>query len=74
MKYFKLNLLGKECPIPVLKITKKFLELKKGQIIIALVDDPKAENDVEELGKKINIKILEKKKIKNYLSIKIQKT
>ena len=44
-----INLMGLRCPLPVLKIAKKIKEIKKGDIIKVKVDDPKAENDINEL-------------------------
>ena len=73
MTTHKLNLLGKKCPIPILKITKKFKEIFKGDIIHVKTDDPKAENDVEELAKNISNEILKKKKQKEYFFFEIQK-
>ncbi len=55
-----LDLLGLKCPIPVLKISKKFKEINRGDILIVNTDDPKAEKDIYELCKNINIKILNK--------------
>ena len=72
-KIYKLDMLGKKCPIPVLKISKKYREISEGEIINVKVDDPKAENDVEELAKNINIKILKKKLYKDYLLITLKK-
>ena len=66
-------MLGKKCPIPVLMISKKYREISKGEILDVLVEDPKAENDVEELAKNINIRILKKKLFKDYLLIKLKK-
>ena len=60
-KRYKLDLSGLKCPIPVLKISKKFKEIKKGDILIVSTDDPKAEKDIDELSKNINIRILNKK-------------
>jgi len=63
---YKLDLYGLKCPLPVLKISKKFKEIKKGDIIIVKTDDPKADQDLENLTKNIKIKILKK----NYLDSK----
>ncbi len=60
IKIYRLNLLGLKCPIPVLKISKKFKDLNKGDILIVNTDDPKSEKDIVELTKVINIKLLEK--------------
>ena len=61
-KKYKLDLNGLKCPIPILKISKKFKEINKGDILIVHTDDPKAEKDIDELSKNIKIKILKKKK------------
>ncbi len=57
---YKLNLQGLKCPVPVLKISKKFKDLKKGDILIVNTDDPKAEYDITELTKVLNLRILKK--------------
>ena len=62
-KIQEIDLRGFRCPIPVLKISKLIKEVNKNQILKVKVDDPKAENDIEELAKNINIKIIEKKNI-----------
>ena len=51
-----MDLQGLKCPLPVLKIAKKYKEIKVGDEMLVQVDDPKAENDIEELAKNINIK------------------
>ena len=68
-----LDLRGLKCPIPVLKIARKIKTISKGDIIEVNVDDPNAENDIEELTKNINIEILKKEKNKNFLFFKIKK-
>ena len=68
-----LDLRGLKCPIPVLKIARKIKTISKGDIIEVNVDDPNAENDIEELTKNINIEILKKEKNKNALFFKIKK-
>ena len=50
-----LDLRGLKCPIPVLKIARKIKTISKGDTIEVNVDDPNAENDIEELTKNINI-------------------
>ncbi len=69
-----INLMGLRCPLPVLKIAKKIKELKKGDIIKVKVDDPKAENDIDELTKQIKIKIIKKIKRNNFMFFEIEKT
>ncbi len=60
VKTYKLNLYGMKCPLPVLKISKKYKEINKGDLIIVMTDDPKADQDVENLTKNVKIKILKK--------------
>ena len=55
-----IDLMGLRCPLPVLKIAKKIKEINKGDIIKVKVDDPKAENDINELNKQIKITIIKK--------------
>ena len=71
-KQVKLDLIGLKCPVPVLKLAKKIREINIGNILKVEVDDPKADNDFEELAKNINIKILKKKK-NNILVFLIEK-
>ncbi len=71
-KYY-LDLTGLKCPVPVLKISRKYKEIKVGDIINVKCDDPKSENDINELCKSINIKLIEKKQDKNCLSFKLKK-
>ena len=68
-----LNLMGLRCPLPVLKIAKKIKEIKKGDIIKVKVDDPKAENDINELKKQIKIKIIKKIKHNDFMLFEIEK-
>ena len=72
-KQVKLDLMGLKCPIPVLKIAKNIKEIKVGDILIVYVDDPKAENDIEELVKNIRIRVLHKIKQTHKLTYKIEK-
>ena len=68
-----MDLKGLKCPLPVLKIAKKINQIKVGEKIKVKVDDPKAESDINELKKKMNIKIIEKKKHKNFLLFELEK-
>ena len=73
-KVYNLNLNGYKCPIPILKISKKFKEIKKGDIIEVKTDDPKAEKDINDLCDNIKIKILKKDFISNKkMFFKLQK-
>ena len=68
-----LNLIGLKCPIPILKISKKLKEIKNGDIIKAICDDPKFENDINNLCKSIKIKLIKKKYEKNFFYFKLMK-
>ena len=68
-----IDLMGLRCPIPVLKIAKKIKEIRKGDIIKVKVDDPKAENDINELNKQINITIIKKIKHNDFILFEIEK-
>ena len=68
-----IDLMGLRCPIPVLKIAKKIKEIRKGDIIKVKVDDPKAENDINELNKQINITIKKKIKHNDFMLFEIEK-
>ena len=50
-KQVKLDLIGLKCPVPVLKIAKKIREIKVGNVLKVDVDDPKADYDIEEIGR-----------------------
>ena len=68
-----IDLMGLSCPLPVLKIAKKIKEIRKGDIIKVKVDDPKAENDINELNKQINITIIKKIKHNDFMLFEIEK-
>ena len=68
-----IDLMGLRCPLPVLKIAKKIKEVRKGDIIKVKVDDPKAENDINELNKQINMTIIKKIKHNDFMLFEIEK-
>ena len=68
-----IDLIGLRCPLPVLKIAKKIKEVRKGDIIKVKVDDPKAENDINELNKQIKITIIKKIKHNDFMLFEIEK-
>ena len=70
---YNLNLIGLKCPLPVLKISKKFKEIKIGDIINAKCDDPKSENDINNLCKSIRIKLIKKISEKEFIYFKLMK-
>ena len=55
------------------KISTKIKKINVGDTLVVKVDDPKADNDIEELVKNINIKIMNKIKTKKILTFHIQK-
>ncbi len=69
----ELNLIGLRCPIPVLKISKKYKEIRSGEIISAKLDDPRAENDINNLCKTIKIKLLDKRENNNFFLYILEK-
>ena len=68
-----INLMGLRCPLPILKIAKKIKEINKGDVIKVKVDDPKAENDINELNKQIKIKIKRKIRHNDFMLFEIEK-
>ena len=68
-----IDLMGLRCPLPVLKIAKKIKEVRKVDIIKVKVDDPKAENDIDELNKQIKITIIKKVKHNDFMLFEIEK-
>ena len=70
---YNLNLIGLKCPIPILKISKKFKEIKTEDIINAKCDDPKSEDDINNLCKSIRIKLIQKKNEKEFICFKLMK-
>ena len=68
-----IDLMGLRCPLPVLKIAIKIKEIRKGDIIKVKVDDPKAENDINELNKQIKITIIKKIKHNDFMLFEIEK-
>jgi len=70
---YNLNLIGLKCPLPILKISKKFKEIKIGDIINAKCDDPKSENDINNLCKSIRIKLIKKESEKEFIYFKLMK-
>jgi tRNA 2-thiouridine synthesizing protein A len=41
-----LNCLGQKCPLPVIKLAQKIRDLRLGEVIRVLADDPAAANDI----------------------------
>lgn len=57
-KKIKLNLIGLRCPLPVLRIAKKLKEIDDDIVLEVETDDPESRNDIKELCKKLNVKIV----------------
>ena len=72
-KKIKLDLIGLKCPLPVLKTAKKIKEINNESVLEIKTDDPSAENDIEELCKNNNYKVLKKLKEKKVLYFVLKK-
>ena len=71
MEYY-LDTKGYECPIPVLKTTKRIKKLKKNDLITVESDDPLSKFDFENYCEENNFKIISLKTLKNIVIIKFQ--
>ena len=72
-KIIKLNLIGLKCPLPVLKIAKKFKELNNKSILEVKADDPKSEKDIKLFCENYNVEILKNFKEKKILYFSLKK-
>tara|TARA_Y100000991_G_C21881192_1_gene309470 strand:- start:216 stop:446 length:231 start_codon:yes stop_codon:yes gene_type:complete len=72
-KKIKLDLIGLKCPLPVLKTAKKIKEINNESLLEIKTDDPSAENDIEELCRNNNYKVLQKLKEKKVLYFVLKK-
>ena len=72
-KIYDLNLIGLKCPIPILKLSKKFKEIRTGDIIDAKIDDPSSENDINNLCKSIKVRLLDKKEKNDHFFFRLEK-
>jgi len=73
-KIIKLDLVGFRCPIPVLKVAKKIKEVEKDSIIEIQADDPNFKQDLLELSRNLNIKILNEENINKVVCFTIKKS
>ncbi len=69
----KLDCLGFYCPEPVFKTRMELDELKKGEILEVLADDPAAEEDIKSLVKNLEQEIVSISKDGNAVRILIRK-
>jgi tRNA 2-thiouridine synthesizing protein A len=69
----KLDCLGLYCPEPVFKTRIELDEMKKGEILEVLADDPAAEEDIRSLVKHLGQEMLNVSKDGNTVRILIRK-
>jgi tRNA 2-thiouridine synthesizing protein A len=69
----KLDCLGLYCPEPVFKTRMELDEMKKGDILEVLADDPAAEEDIRSLVKHLGQEILTVSKDGNTVRMLIKK-
>jgi tRNA 2-thiouridine synthesizing protein A len=69
----KLDCLGLYCPEPVFKTRMEMDELKKGEVLEVLADDPAAEEDIKSLVKNLEQEIVSVSKDGSVVRILIRK-
>lgn len=69
----KLDCLGLYCPEPVFKTRMEMDELKKGEVLEVLADDPAAEEDIRSLVKNLEQEIVSVSKDGSVVRILIRK-
>lgn len=69
----KLDCLGLYCPEPVFRTRMELDELKVGEVLEVLADDPAAEEDIKSLVKNLEQEILNVDKKGNVIRILIKK-
>jgi TusA-related sulfurtransferase len=69
----KLDCLGLYCPEPVFKTRMELDEMKKGEILEVLADDPAAEEDIKSLVKNLEQKMVSINKDGSTVRILIKK-
>jgi tRNA 2-thiouridine synthesizing protein A len=69
----KLDCIGLYCPEPVFKTRMELDEMKKGEVLEVVADDPAAEEDIRSLVKHLEQVLLSVKKDGNAVSILIKK-
>lgn len=69
----KLDCLGLYCPEPVFKTRMELDEMKKGEVLEVLADDPAAEIDIKSLVKNLKQEIVSISKDGNTVRILIKK-
>lgn len=69
----KLDCIGLYCPEPVFKTRMELDEMKKGEVLEVVADDPAAEEDIRSLVKHLGQKLVSVTKDGNAVSILIKK-
>jgi TusA-related sulfurtransferase len=69
----KLDCLGLYCPEPVFRTRMELDELKKGEVLEVLADDPAAEEDIKSLVKNLEQEVVSVSKEGNVVRILIRK-
>jgi tRNA 2-thiouridine synthesizing protein A len=69
----KLDCLGLYCPEPVFKTRMELDEMKKGEVLEVVADDPAAEEDIKSLVKNLEQEITSISKDGNAVHILIRK-
>lgn len=72
MSYKHLNLIGYNCPIPVLKIQKFLKECKSGDTIEVIASDPGIKMDIQFLCAKSNLNLLSLEDIEDSIKILLE--
>ncbi|MBS7632501.1 sulfurtransferase TusA family protein [Candidatus Bathyarchaeota archaeon] len=68
-----LDCLGLYCPEPVFKTRLELDEMKPGEVLEILADDPAAESDIESLARNLGHDVLSKSKEGNMVRVLIRK-
>lgn len=68
-----LDCLGLYCPEPVFKTRMELDELKVGQVLEVIADDPAAEEDIRSLVKNLGQELLEARKVGNTVHLLVKK-
>jgi tRNA 2-thiouridine synthesizing protein A len=71
--YKKLDCLGLYCPEPVFRTRMELDEMKVGEVLEVLADDPAAEEDIKSLVKNLGQEIISVTRRGNQIQILIKK-
>lgn len=69
-----MNLRGLKCPLPALRVRKKLLSLKSGDLIVAECTDPLAAIDIPNLLRQTGDTLEDKGEADGVLTFRIRKT